>query len=139
MIDPGTVISVLDLVKVVVQRLVEASRTMHDAPQSLAEVINEAARLEALLDRLLIFQRALPPEQQDILDRQVSSAGCLKLLKDLDDLTSGRMSGGKDGDGTEEKMKLAQRWWWLRKKDVVEDLVKKLEDELENLSKRLVK
>ncbi|OCT45440.1 hypothetical protein CLCR_05838 [Cladophialophora carrionii] len=138
MIDPGTVLSVLELVGVVVKRLVEAGQTIHDAPESLAQVIKEAERLRALLDRLLIFQRALPPEQQEILDRQVSSADCIDLLKRLDDLTSGKRSDTKDGDAREEKMKFAHRWWWLRKKDVVEDLVRKLENEIENVSKRLV-
>ncbi|KIW26127.1 hypothetical protein, variant [Cladophialophora immunda] len=35
-------------------------------------------------------------------------------------------------------MKLADRWWWLRRKDVVEDKVRKLQEQTEWISKRLV-
>ncbi|OAP55035.1 hypothetical protein AYL99_10735 [Fonsecaea erecta] len=142
--DPGTVISALEIVGAVVKRLIEAGQTMHDAPEGLARVINETEKLRALLDRLLIFQRALPQEQRDVLDKQVSTADWRDLLKDLDDLTSGRKpggtkdrAGGGEGGGV-EKMKLADRWWWLRKKDVIEDKVRKLHEQTEWISKRLV-
>ncbi|KIW94771.1 uncharacterized protein Z519_04748 [Cladophialophora bantiana CBS 173.52] len=136
--DPGTVISVLELTHVVVKRLVEAGQTMHDAPVGLNRVINETEKLRVLLDRLSIFQKALPREQQDILDKQVSSTDCIELLKELDDLTSGKKLDNKDGDGKGEKMKLADRWWWLRRKDLVEDKVRKLQKQTEWISKRLV-
>ncbi|OAL29800.1 hypothetical protein AYO20_08993 [Fonsecaea nubica] len=135
--DPGTVFSVLEIVGAVVRRLVEAGQTMHDAPEGLTRVINETEKLRALLDRLLIFQRALPQEQRDILDKQVNTTEWRDLLTDLDNLTSGRKPGDIGGGGG-ERMKLADRWWWLRRKDVVEDKVRKLQEQTEWISKRLV-
>ncbi|KAH0842289.1 hypothetical protein AYO21_00092 [Fonsecaea monophora] len=137
--DPGTVFSVLEIVGAVVRRLVEAGQTMHDAPEGLTRVINETEKLRGLLDRLLIFQRALPQEQRDIIDKQVNTTEWRDLLTDLDNLTSGRKPGDTgSGGGGGEKMKLADRWWWLRRKDVVEDKVRKLQEQTEWISKRLV-
>ncbi|KAH8587915.1 hypothetical protein B0O99DRAFT_640663, partial [Bisporella sp. PMI_857] len=135
--DPGTIISVLEILSSVVKSLVEAGQTIHDAPEGLFRVVRETEKLRALMDRLLIFQKGLSKEQQGILDGQVSTVGCKDILKELSDLTSGKKFGHKDGVSGGE-MKLADRWWWLRKKDVVEGLVKRLEDETERISRRLV-
>jgi hypothetical protein len=136
--DPGTIIAVLEILSSVVKSLVEAGQIIHDAPEGLFRVVRETEKLRVLMDRLLIFQRGLPKEEQGILDKQVSTEDCKDMLKELSDLTSGIKPGPKDGVSG-GKLKLADRWWWLRKKDVVEGLVKRLEDETERISRRLVK
>jgi hypothetical protein len=126
--DPGTIISILEILSSVVKSLVEAGQIIHDAPEGLFRVVRETEKLRVLIDGLLIFQRGLSKEEQGILDKQVSSEDCKDMLKELSDLTSDIKSGHKDGVSG-GKIKLADRWWWLRKKDAVEGLVKRLEDE----------
>jgi hypothetical protein len=70
--DPGTVIAVLEILSSVVKSLIEAGQTIYDAPDGLFRVVRETEKLRVLMDRLLIFQRGLSKEQQDILDQQVS-------------------------------------------------------------------
>lgn len=120
------------------ESLVEAGQTMHNAPEGLYRVVSGTEKLRVLIDRLLIFQRSLPKEQQIILDQQVNTDDCRDMLKELSGLTSGRSFHNEDGSSG-SKMSLADRFWWLRKKDVVEGLMKRLDDETERISRRLVK
>lgn len=131
--DPGTIISILDIVNKSVQFLAGVVETLVDAPKSLTDVISETNRLQQLLEFLAGIQRELPPADQRFLDRQVNTAGCSTTVEDLWDLVEKIQPLKSDSLGSSDKMKFTERIKWLLNKNKVEKLIVQLSEQVERL------
>ena len=84
--DPGTIISVLEIVTKPVQFLARVFGILIDAPKSLTGVVNETDQLQKLPEFLAGIQREIPFEDQKLCNGQENATECRDTIRDLWDL-----------------------------------------------------
>ncbi|RYP62600.1 hypothetical protein DL771_009643 [Monosporascus sp. 5C6A] len=135
--DPGTIISILDIVNRSVQFLAGVVETLVDAPEGLTAVISETNRLQKLLEFLAGIQRELPPADQRFLDGQVNTADCKVTVENLWDLVQKIQPLRSDSSGSSDKMKFTERIKWLLTNSKVGKLLDQLSEQVERLRRLL--
>ncbi|RYP42268.1 hypothetical protein DL767_000432 [Monosporascus sp. MG133] len=135
--DPGTIISILDIVNRSVQFLAGVVETLVDAPKSLTAVVSETNRLQKLLEFLAGIQRELPPADQRFLDGQVNTADCRVTVQDLWDLVQKIQPLRSESSGSSDKMKFTERIKWLLNNSKVGKLLTQLSEQVERLRRLL--
>ncbi|KAI9147121.1 hypothetical protein HJFPF1_13153 [Paramyrothecium foliicola] len=135
--DPGTILAILDIVNSSVQFLAGVVETLVDAPKGLTAIINETNQLQKLLEFLAGIQRELPLAEQRFLDGQVSTAECRVTVQDLWELVQKIRPLKSDISSSGDKMKFTDRVKWLLNKDKIEKLVEKLAEQAERLRRLL--
>jgi hypothetical protein len=132
--DPVSIIGLLETTASVVAILVSLAEKFKKAPSALARVTSETEKLREQLDRFAVIQRPLAAQQQEYLNRQVSTTECQSLVLGLRD----KVKAATLNSGLGEKLSIIDRARWLYNSGEVEELVGKLAAETDRLWKLLL-
>ncbi|KPI40236.1 uncharacterized protein AB675_7581 [Cyphellophora attinorum] len=131
--DPVSIIGLLETTANVVAILISLAEKFKKAPSALARVTSETEKLREQLDRFAVIRRPLCSEQQEYLDRQVSTLECRTIVQDLRDKVKAAVSNSAGS-----KLSYIDRAKWLYNSGEVEELVSKLAAETDRLWKLLL-